>query len=454
MNAADSQRRAWLKAGALLPLAPSMALATATSSATASAAATVYAGATAIAAAPTLPVMPARPAGTPQQVAADESYWRQIAAQYDITNEVAMLDNAFWGSMSRPVLAAYEQHVAEVNRGNSYYGRTQFPPAFGAARRRAAEALGVSADEIVFTRGATEALQILIGSYNKLRPGDVVLCADIDYDNMITTLHWLKQRRGVEVVSIAMPEPFTHQSVIDCYAQAMARHPKLKLMLLTHVNHRNGMVLPVAEINRMARERGIDTIVDTAHGFGQLDMRLPDLQADFAGINLHKWIGAPIGVGAIYIRRGRVQDIDPYMGETDRADIRTRVHTGTLNFAAYLALPQALDLHEQVGVAYKQARLARLRQRWLDAVRDVPGLQLLASDDPRLSSAIAAFRLRGRTSMADNVALARRLLKEHGVFTVERDGLAGGACVRATPSIFTLEAEVDRLSAALRKVAA
>nr|WP_315251813.1 aminotransferase class V-fold PLP-dependent enzyme [uncultured Duganella sp.] len=431
MRAADLQRRAWLKAGALLPLAPSVALA---------------AGA--------LPAMPVRPPGTPQQVAADEAYWGKVAAQYDITNQVTMLDNAFWGSMSRPVLAAYEQHVAEVNRGNSFYGRTQFPPAYHAARRRAAQSLGVSPDEIVFTRGATEALQILLSGYNQLRPGDVVLCADIDYDNMLTVMHWLKQRRGVEVVSIAMPEPFTHQAVIDTYAQATARHPKLKMMLLTHVNHRNGMVLPVAEISRMARERGIDTIVDTAHGFGQLDMRIPDLQTDFAGINLHKWIGAPIGVGAVYIRRGRVRDIDPYLGEKDGDDIRTRVHTGTINFAAYLALPLALDLHEQVGVAYKQARLARLRNRWLDALRDVPGLQLLASDDPRLSSAIASFRFRGRTSMADNVALARRLVTEHGIFTVERDGLAAGACVRATPSVFTSEAEVDRLSAALRKIAA
>ncbi|WP_432380706.1 aminotransferase class V-fold PLP-dependent enzyme [Duganella sp. P38] len=449
MSAADPQRRAWLKAGALLPLVPATLASPAARAAAAPAPGPAPASSVAAIAS-----LPARPAGTPQQVAADEAYWRQIAAQYDITNEVTMLDNAFWGSMSRPVLAAYERHVEEVNRGNSFYGRTQFPPAFGALRRRAAQALGVAQDEIVFTRGATEALQILISGYNRLRPGDAVLCADIDYDNMLTVMHWLKQRRGVEVVRIAMPEPVTYQSVIDSYAQAMARYPKLKMMLLTHVNHRNGMVLPVAEISRMARERGIDAIVDTAHGFGQLDMRIPDLQADFVGINLHKWIGAPIGVGAVYIRKGRVRDIDPYLGEQEGDDIRTRVHTGTFNFAAYLTLPLALDLHEQVGVAYKQARLARLRARWLDAVRDVPGLQLLASDDPRLCSAIASFRLRGRTSIADNVALARRLLKEHGIFTVERDGLAAGACVRATPSIFTSEAEVDRLGAALRKIAA
>jgi isopenicillin-N epimerase len=380
-----------------------------------------------------------------------------VADLYDITDEVAMLDNGYWGSMARPVVDAYGRHTADVNRGNAYYGRVQFPAEYEAARSRAAQALGVERDEIVFTRGATEALLALIGGYNKLRPGDVVLCADIDYDNMIKAVHWLKERRGVEVVSIAMPglsTSATYQSLIDCYAQAMDRHPRLRMMLLTHVNHRNGMVLPVAEISRMARERGIDAIVDTAHGFGQLDMRIPDLQADFVGINLHKWIGAPVGVGAVYIRRGRVADIDPYMGEAAGDDIRTRVHTGTVNFAAYLALPVALDLHQRIGVANKQARLHRLRNRWVEQVRGMVGVELLASADPRLTSAISSFRLKGRASVADNLALSRRLLREHRVFTVMRDGLASGACVRVTPSLFTSEAQIDQLVAALGQVAA
>jgi selenocysteine lyase/cysteine desulfurase len=433
----DGKRRAWLRAGALLPLA-SAALAPSL----------VRAG--------ELPPLPPAPSLAPAALAADRAYWQAVANQYDVETDVAMLDNGYWGSMARPVLQAYEQHTQEANRGNALYGRLEFPRQFEAARTRAAQALGVERDEIVFTRGATEALLTLIGGYNRLRPGDVVLCADIDYDNMIKAVHWLRERRGVEVVSIAMPDAAmaTHQSLIDCYAQAMDRHPRLRMMLLTHVNHRNGMVLPVAEISRMARARGIDTIVDTAHGFGQLDMRIPDLQADFVGINLHKWIGAPVGVGAVYIRRGRVRDIDPYMGERDGDDIRTRVHTGTVNFGAYLALPAALDLHEAIGVANKQARLQRLRNRWVEAARDIDGIEVLAVADPRLASAISSFRLRGQTSVAQNVVLSQRLLREHRVFAVMRDGLAGGACVRVTPAIFTSEAQVDRLVAALRSVAA
>jgi len=423
----DLQRRAWLRAGALLPLAAGGA-----------------------AAASQLDLTP--PKLPPAALAGDSAYWNRVAAQYDVTTEVAMLDNGYWGSMARPVLEAYQRYVAQANHGNAYYGRLAFPPQYEAARGAVAQALGVERDEIVLTRGATEALQALIGGYNRLRPGDTVLCADVDYDNMITTMGWLKERRGVDVVQIALPDPATatHQLLIDCYAEAMARYPKLRMMLLTHVNHRNGMVLPVAEISRMARARCIGVIVDTAHGFGQLDMRIPDLDADFAGINLHKWIGAPVGIGAIYIRRGKVRDIDPYMGEQPGDDIRTRVHTGTVNFAAYLALPLALQIHGQIGVANKQARLHRMRNRWVEAAREIGGVEVLASNDPRLTSAIASFRLRGKTTVADNVALSRRLLKDHGVFAVMRDGLASGACVRVTPAIFTSEAQVDRLVAALK----
>lgn len=421
------QRRAWLRAGALLPLAPAGA-----------------------AAASALDLTP--PRLSPSALGGDNAYWSRVAAQYDVTGEVAMLDNGYWGSMARPVLEAYQRYAAQANHGNAYYGRLKFPPEYEAARAAVAQALGVERDEIVLTRGATEALQALIGGYNRLRPGDTVLCADVDYDNMITTMGWLKTRRGVDVVQIALPDPAsaTVQSLVDCYAQAMARYPKLRMMLLTHVNHRNGMVLPVAEISRMARARGIGVIVDTAHGFGQLDMRIPDLDADFAGINLHKWIGAPVGVGAIYIRRGRVRDIDPHMGEKEGDDIRSRVHTGTVNFATYLALPLALQIHGQIGVANKQARLHHLRNRWVEAVRDIDGVEVLASNEPRLTSAIASFRLRGKTTVADNVALSKRLLQEHGVFAVMRDGLASGACVRVTPAIFTSEAQVDRLVAALK----
>ena len=391
-----------------------------------------------------------------QGLATDQAYWAGIAAQYDVTREVVQLENGNWGMMARPVLRAYERHQAMVNRATSYYSRRAYDADLAKVRARVAASLGVAADEIAFTRGATEALQCLIGGYNRLRPGDAVLHADLDYDAMQTAMRWLRERRGADVIKIDLPEPATHQGLIDAYQAALAANPKVRLILLTQVSHRNGVVLPVAEITAMARARGVDVILDSAHAWGQLDFRLPDLGADFVGLNGHKWIGAPIGVGVLYIRKDRIADIDPFMGEdaVPAADVRARVHTGTANFAAYLALADALDFHEQIGVMAKAARLARLRDLWTGPLRGFGSVEMLTPVDPRLTSAIGAFRLRGVTGPRENALLAKRLLEQFGVFTVHRSGLAHGACVRVTPGVFTSEADVGRLLSALKVLGA
>jgi selenocysteine lyase/cysteine desulfurase len=255
-------------------------------------------------------------------------------------------------------------------------------------------------------------------------------------------------------VKIDLPEPATRQGLIDAYVQAFEANPHLRLALLTHVSHRTGLILPVAEIAEQARARGIDCIVDSAHAWGQIPFTLPELKADFVGLNAHKWIGAPLGVGILYCRKARLPDLDPYMGEPGPVDdIRTKVHTGTSNFAAYLALDAALDMHEKIGPARKAARLTALRDRWAEPLRDHPGIEILTPTDPSLRGAITSFRLKGKTTPADNRAIARRLLDEHRIFTVARTGVAKGACVRVTPAVFTSEADIDRLLAALRAIA-
>jgi isopenicillin-N epimerase len=397
--------------------------------------------------------LPDRAGCDPAALAHDEAWWNQVRALYALTDEVVMLDNGYWGAMATPVMQAYQQATVTVNEGNAWFGRRTFPALFEQARAQLAQVLGVDTDEIVLTRGATEAMQLLIGGYRRLAPGDGVLYADIDYDSMVSAMQWLQQRRGVEVQRIALPEPFHHESIIDAYRQALARYPRTRLLLLTQVNHRNGMLLPVAEICALARAAGADVVLDAAHGIGQVDTPLRALGADFVGINLHKWFGAPVGLGAMYVRRGRVRDLDPYMGEPDRDDIRTRLHTGTVNFAACMALPVALALHQRIGVANKRARLLRLRNQWLDALRDDARVQLLASADPRLSSAIAAFRLRGQLCMDANTATAKRMLAQSRVFVVAREGLASGACLRVTPGIFSTPAQIDALVQAVRAVA-
>ncbi len=393
---------------------------------------------------------------TPEALASNQAYWATVAAQYDVLDDVIQLENGNWGMMARPVLARYERLTEMVNRRNSFYARRAYGGDLSGVRKRVADALGVSEDEIALTRNATEALQALIGGYNRLRPGDAVLYADLDYDSMQMAMDWLRARRDVEVVTFDIPEPATRQNVLDAYAAALEANPRIRMVLLTHLSHRTGLVLPIADISDLARQHGADAIVDAAHSFGQMDFEVGDLNADFVGFNLHKWIGAPLGVGVMYIARDRVADVDRYMADLDRPDDRvtSRVHPGTSNFAAVLAVPEALEFHEAIGAPFKEARLKHLRALWAEELRGRPGIEILTPDDPTMHAGITSFRLTGRTSADDNIEVARRLLDESNIFTVHRTGVAAGACVRVTPALFTSEDDVTALREALVRMTA
>jgi isopenicillin-N epimerase len=383
----------------------------------------------------------------------DQAYWRRVAALYDVTEEVVQLENGNFGTMARPVAKAYAGYLDMVNRRGSYYSRREYGPDILRIRKRVAAELGVGADEIAFNRGATEALIALIGGYNRLKPGDAVLYADLDYDAMQAAVERLRIRRGVEPVKIALPEPATHQGLADAYDSALKSNPRIRLMLLTHVSHRNGLVQPVKKIAALAKTRGVDVILDSAHAWGQLDFTLPELGVDFAGLTCQKWIGAPLGVGLMYIRGERIADIDPALGnDADDGGIDARIHTGTSNFAAVLAVADALDVRRAIGAGAIESRLRALRDRWAEELRG--RIEVLTPVDARLTCGITSFRLRGCPGAAENKALAAELLERFGIFTVDRQGLASGAAVRVTPGIFTADEDIDRLIAALKTIAA
>ena len=385
----------------------------------------------------------------------DEGWWRAVAAQYDVSPGIIQLENGNWGIMARPVMAAYERNVERVNRDNSYYARRGFGADLDGIRAQVATALGAAPDEIAFARNATEALRVLIQGYNRLRPGDAVLYADLDYDAMQGYMAGLPSRRGVTVDKIALPEPATRQGLIDAYAQAFDANPRIRLVLLTHLSHRTGLALPLAEIVALAKSRGIDAIVDAAHSWGQLEAGTIAVGADFAGFNLHKWMGAPLGVGAFYIRKSRLDAIDPDAGNgaTAGTTAESRIHTGTVDMAAQLTVPTAFAFQDAVGAPNRIARLRWLRDRWAEDVRGLDGLEVLTPNDPTLHGGTTAFRVRGRTSVADNIAIARMLLDEFRIFSVHRTGVAKGACIRVCPALFTSPEQVDALSKALRSIA-
>ena len=385
--------------------------------------------------------------------ARDESFWRTFADRYDVQPGPINLENGYFGRMSRTVVEEYQRNIELINRSNSVYVRQRFEASDGLKiRARVAGLIGVPADAVALTRNASDGLQSLIRNYNRLQPGDQVLVCDLEYDTVKGAMRWLARHRGVEVIEIEHRHPASFDSLLTTYREAFERYPRLKLMALTHVTHRTGLVMPVQAIAAAAREHGIDVILDGAHALGQLAFDLEELGIAFAAYNLHKWIGAPLTLGFLYIAPERLGDIDPDMGEMHFpiTDIRARTPYSTPNIPALLTLPLVLEEHWAMGgAAAKGARLNYLRNLWVRAARELPGIEVLTPDDPRLYCGITSMRF---TAHNDQQSMVERLLNDYNLFTVVRSGAACGPCIRITPGLTTTAADMAQLITALTEL--
>ncbi|CAI8995599.1 aminotransferase class V-fold PLP-dependent enzyme [Pseudomonas putida] len=385
--------------------------------------------------------------------ARDEAFWRTFADRYAVQPGPINLENGYFGRMSRTVVEEYQRNIELINRSNSVYVRQRFEQ--GESQKISALVaglIGVAAESVALTRNATDGLQSLIRNYNLLQPGDQVLFSDLEYDTVKSAMRWLARYRGVEVIEIEHRHPASFDTLLGTYREAFKRYPRLKLMALTHVTHRTGLVMPVQAIAGAAREHGIDVILDGAHALGQFEFDLKELGIDFAAYNLHKWIGAPLTLGFIHIAPERLGDIDPDMGEMHFpvTDIRARTPHSTPNIPALLTLPLVIEEHHAMGgSAAKGARLNYLRNLWVKPARELPGIEVMTPDDPRLYCGITSMRFNAH---ADQQPLVERLLNDYNLFTVVRSGAACGPCIRITPGLTTTAADMMVLTSALTEL--
>ncbi|WP_191487320.1 aminotransferase class V-fold PLP-dependent enzyme [Pseudomonas sp. FEN] len=382
--------------------------------------------------------------------ARDEHFWHAVAARYDLEPGPINLENGYFGRMTRSVVAQYERHIEFINRSNSVHVRQRFEMIESLEiRAQLADLLGTSADAVALTRCASDGLHALIRNYNALRPGDQLLVSDQEYPSVLGAMRWLARNRGVELIEISHPCPVSFDSLVATYQQAFERYPRLKLMALTYVTHRSGLVMPVQAIAAAAREHGVDVILDGAHALGQIDFDLAALGIPFAGFNLQKWMGAPLSLGFLYIDPKRLADIDPDMGEERYpvSDIRARAPYGTPNIPAWMTLPLVFEEHRALGgSAAKGARLNYLRDLWVSEARRMPGIEVLTPDDPRLYCGITSLRFRHEP---EQQRMVERLLTEYNLFTVTRDGTAHGNCIRVTPGLANTAQDMKLLVRAL-----
>jgi len=376
----------------------------------------------------------------------DETYWSTIHGQYTRSPDFINLENGYFGMPADPVRAALRRYQDEVDRENAFFLRTRWPARLARVKALLADFTGVAPDELLITRSAVESLNILLQGY-PFAAGDTILMARHDYDSSHDIVRMVAERKSLTVVQVDVPSDLEDEGAIAAlYADAIT--PRTRVLLLTHIVHRTGRIMPVARLAALARERGIDAIVDGAHALAQLDYTIPQVGAPFAAFNLHKWLGAPLGTGLLYIARERIGDIAPLYGDVTfaRTQIDKLGHVGTVPPAPIMAIEDALAFHAAIGSRNKEARLRWLARRWMDQVADVPGVHLVTPRDPRLHGALGAFAIDGVPA----AEVVRRLMDEHRIFTVVRK-FGDGEVVRVTPHLYTAPEDLDALAAAIRQ---
>jgi len=388
-------------------------------------------------------------ASPPAALAQDEDFWVAIRARYLLTPDYINLENGYYLMQSQPVLEAFIGRVRDINLRASRYMRTVMPDDNVAVRRRLAAMGGCPVEELIITRNTTESLDTVIGGF-PWNAGDEAVMAQQDYGAMLDMFGLQAKRHGIvnRVLSLPM-DPRSDDEVVSLYESAIT--PKTRLLMVCHMVNITGQVLPVAQIADMAHRHGVQVMVDGAHTFAQLDFAIPDLHGDYFAASLHKWLGSPLGSGILWVRRDHIPELWPTFAELaiPDTDIRRLNHTGTQPVHTILAINDALDFHESVGIARKEARLRYLQRYWTDRVRGHPRLTLNTPSDPRRTGAIANVGVAGMTP----AALGAALFDRYRIWTVAIDG-AGVHGVRVTPHLFTTTAELDALVRALKELAA
>ncbi|MEM6359850.1 MAG: aminotransferase class V-fold PLP-dependent enzyme, partial [Bacteroidota bacterium] len=305
--------------------------------------------------------------------ASDEKFWKKFAKQhYNVSSDFINLENGYFGVQPNSVLKAYQANIEKVNAYSSKFMRQEFyQKNYPEIKQALADVSGVLPEELLITRNATEALNILIQGLD-LKKGDEVILQHHDYHSMIETFRMLENKVGITLKFVDVPlAPKNHQEIIDIYNDAITN--KTRCILVTHLTHLTGQIMPVKEISTIARSKGIDVIVDAAHSFAQIDYRFQDLNADFIGVNLHKWFGNPLGAGLMYVKKERIKDIRPLYGDSKKAidDIDKLGHYGTPATPIVMTITEAAKFHVMVGILPKEARLRYLKEYWTQRAKNI-----------------------------------------------------------------------------------
>ena len=385
---------------------------------------------------------------SPEEAAVDEEFWTTVQQSFSVTRGIVNLNNGGVSPSPRIVTEAFVRYTWQQEDATAYTMWQILEPQSETIRTGLAEIFGCDAEEIAITRNASESLETLLLGMD-FKSGDEILTATQDYPRMLTTLKQRELREGLKLNLIKVPiAPKDVNDLATPFERAVT--PKTKLILVSHQINLTGQIMPVRKVCEMARARGIETIVDGAHAFAQFDFKRDDLQCDYYGTSLHKWLYAPKGTGLLYVKKDKIPKVWPLMASEDKHknDIRKFEEIGTHSAAMRLAIGEAILFHNAIGGQRKEARLRYLSRYWMNKLKDVPRIGFNTSFDDNQSCAIANVKVDG----IDPVRTGEYLMAKHKIFTtpIVHPEFTG---IRITPNVYTTLWELDRFCVQMAQIA-
>jgi selenocysteine lyase/cysteine desulfurase len=377
-----------------------------------------------------------------------EDYWQTIRNDYKLKPDYINLENGYYSIMSQPVLNGYLKDLQTINMEGSYYMRTVQYENKHRSKERLAKLLGCSGEELIITRNTTESLDTIISGID-WKAGDEAIMAEQDYGSMLDMFKQQANRFGMVNKLISLPlNPQNDDEIIKLYENAITS--KTKLIMICHMINITGQILPVKKICDMAHSKGVEVMVDGAHAVSHIDFKISELNCDYYGSSLHKWLGVPLGVGILYVKKEKIKQIWPLFGEYGfkEDEIRKLNHTGTFSVASDIAINHAIDYNNAMGIKRKEDRLRFLQNYWTSRIKEIKNIQLNTPTDPQRSCGIANVGIKDLKPSE----LAKILLQKYKIWTVAID-TSNVHGVRITPHVYTTTNELDKFVKALKEIA-
>jgi cysteine desulfurase/selenocysteine lyase len=377
------------------------------------------------------------------------------------------LDNAASAQKPRQVLDrmrhAYEREYANVHRGLHYLANAA-TEAFEGARASVAKFINApSPNEIVFTRSATEAINLVAHSFGGLRigEGDEIVLTAMEHHSNIVPWHFHRERRGAKLVWV----PVDDEGAFSLEAFEAALTERTKIVALTHMSNVLGTVVPIKDVCRIAHARGIPVMVDGSQGAVHLDVDVQDLGCDFYVFTGHKVYG-PTGIGVLWGKPEHLAAMPPFNGggemiETVSLDAVTyndpphRFEAGTPPIVQAIGLGAAVEYMMALGRPAIRAHEERLRDHAMARLSELNSIRIIGKAPGK--GAIISFEMTGAhahdvATVADREGVALRAGTHCAMPLMDRFGVT--STCRASFGLYNTEAEADKLVAALRKAQA